>query len=84
MKFKLEIELGNDAMQDRDDVGHELYRLSKRLMGAEAFEPGDGELVRDANGNTVGKWEVTEDREPLEVAERVFGKNAHHLRQQRS
>jgi hypothetical protein len=60
MKFKLEIELGNDAMQTFDDVLEALQESHSSLAdGSEPFIVGDYDLLRDVNGNTVGKWEVT-------------------------
>lgn len=56
--FKCEIELENSAMlmDDADDVdlaelAHTLKHIAKRL------DRGEG-IVRDFNGNTIGKWKV--------------------------
>jgi hypothetical protein len=59
MKFTLEIELGNDAMQTNDDIAKSLQTLAHRLSQMHR-DPVDGDKwnIRDANGNTVGKWEV--------------------------
>lgn len=55
--FSLEITLGNDAMDSPWDVAAALRALADRL---EANAWGDGTApIRDANGNTVGSWEVT-------------------------
>lgn len=66
MKFTLEIELGNDAMQDGNDVARALHSLADKMALREC-EYGDGLYydgsavgIKDANGNTVGKWEVIE------------------------
>lgn len=55
-RFILTIELGNDAMQTYQDV-HDALRKVADFVSA---DPGDTGNVRDANGNTVGKWSVTE------------------------
>ena len=60
MKFMLEIELGNDAMRDDADIAEALARVAKRVetIGTEynrAF------VIRDTNGNTVGRWSVVTD-----------------------
>ena len=61
MKFKLEIELGNDAMNDQTDVAAALKKIASDLMVKRFF----GEKVQkekfrifDRNGNTVGHWGV--------------------------
>jgi len=62
MKFIAEIELGNDAMQSRDDVLDSirlaLTRQSDYASMKAPLEPGDEATLNDGNGNTVGKWEV--------------------------
>jgi hypothetical protein len=58
MKFTLEIELGNDAMRSAYQLGERLKlvadQVSRRDLLAETVR------ISDLNGNTVGKWEVTE------------------------
>jgi hypothetical protein len=60
MKLKLEIKLGNDAMQTGAEV---LASLADSLKGEEELplEVGVGGVLWDVNGNTVGKWAVVED-----------------------
>lgn len=62
VKFTVEIELGNDAMQSTADVGAAItYALGKAAGVGNLFEPlvlGDGGSIADFNGNTVGRWEV--------------------------
>lgn len=64
MKFVLEIELGNEAMKTPLDVSNALYLASinlSRLPLHLAFNVGDAPTrIRDANGNTVGRYEVVE------------------------
>jgi hypothetical protein len=62
-KFKLEIELGNAAMQTPEDVADALRRVADTLAGV-GFVAGAGgfgrgsQRIRDLNGNTVGDWMV--------------------------
>lgn len=63
MKFTLEIELGNDAMQSLADVRGALSMVSEKLKkfdGLCADECiGESAYISDCNGNAVGSWEVT-------------------------
>lgn len=68
MKFKLEIELGNEAMQTPCQVCETLNDLSIHgtLRQLNEFGVDDSGIIRDENGNVVGKWEVVdEERERL-------------------
>ena len=62
MKITIEIELGNDAMQTREDV---FAALDQEFGGATPGEYdatlriGHSGGIMDLNGNNVGKWEVT-------------------------
>lgn len=56
MIFKLEIQMGNDAMRDERDIASALIRLSDTLVQGESRGGG----VRDANGNGVGAWYMEE------------------------
>jgi hypothetical protein len=58
MRFTLEIELGNAAMQDSCDLRRALHDVNLQPMNA-GIEPGQTGTIRDVNGNTVGTWEVT-------------------------
>lgn len=61
MKFKLEIELENDTMQDQHDVAKALRSVADRLgkLTSTRFGPyGLSGGIMDDNGNTVGRWEV--------------------------
>jgi hypothetical protein len=63
MKFKLEIELGNDAMKDQMDVSMILRKIANYLgvHGCFAMEdvPLKKNCIFDRNGNRVGHWKVT-------------------------
>jgi hypothetical protein len=60
MEFILKISLGNEAMLSREDVGAALESVGRRLRhtGGEFNVTNFPYLVRDANGNKVGTWEV--------------------------
>jgi hypothetical protein len=55
LKLTVEIELGNDTMQSYADVRATLQMIAKRPGNPKV---GDGNVIMDENGNTVGKWEI--------------------------
>lgn len=55
MKFTVEIELGNDAVQTADDIANILRETADRV---DRVEVGAFRNIRDLNGNTVGLWQV--------------------------
>ena len=60
MKFTLEIELGNDAMQDSRDLRRALHDVNLQPMNS-GIQPGQAGTISDLNGNMVGRWEVTDE-----------------------
>lgn len=63
MKFTLNIELGNDAMRTPHDIAEALSGVAYIMRGStipfvELTLP-HSSVIRDANGNEVGRWEVT-------------------------
>lgn len=62
MKFTLEIETGNDAMQTAGDLSRALERLALNLGAFEYTEisslPSRG-TIHDVNGNHVGDWSIS-------------------------
>jgi hypothetical protein len=56
--FKIEIRLGNDAMQTGDDVARALRKIAQRLATWVDGKPTDTDhgAVMDDNGNKVGIW----------------------------
>jgi hypothetical protein len=67
VKFRLEIELGNDARQTYADISGSVQRILGSVQrifsdfarrGKEATDDAGG--IYDANGNKVGFWEVSE------------------------
>lgn len=70
MKFALEIELGNDAMQDRFDVAGALERVSHTLAASPL--PVDTQGIRDLNGATVGRWRFGGEPKARSPSDRVL------------
>ncbi len=62
MKFTLEIELGNDAMQTYVNIRTALREVAVMLGASTSahrkITKVDGGRIMDVNGNTVGAWEV--------------------------
>ena len=55
MKFVVEIELGNDAMQTGRDVADVLAKIATSMEANEGvLRDSDASRIMDANGNTVG------------------------------
>ena len=63
MKFVLEIELGNEGMQSGEQVAGAIRRVATKIDSPfDNWEmEGDQGIIRDINGNTVGKWVVMDD-----------------------
>lgn len=65
MRFTVEIELGNEAMETWQDLRDALKRVAGK-MGSKACclgsapSNGDGSKIMDENGNSVGRWDITE------------------------
>ena len=60
MKFTLNIELGNDAMQTGADISDALHKLAGKVYGFDDAIEGERGVIMDTNGNKVGEWEVAE------------------------
>lgn len=58
MKFKLEIELGNDAMQSYDDLAAALEKTARKLRDYAEVTIGETGRIMDENGLAVGRWRV--------------------------
>jgi len=58
-KFTLTIALGNEEMQTGDNVAGALDRITYHLRSFGHLTPTAPVLIRDRNGNNVGKWSVT-------------------------
>lgn len=52
--FRIEIELGNDAMRTNADIIRTLKRLAGKVR--QLADGGEERKILDDNGNTVGKW----------------------------
>jgi len=75
MRFSLEIELGNAEMQSFQDLRDALKQVATKLGSRQhclggAPSDGDGSKIMDGNGNTVGKWELTDT--PADPIERMY------------
>lgn len=57
MRFKLEIELGSDAMQTSNDIARAL-RCVAGYAALESAQRPEPVSIQDREGNTVGSWEV--------------------------
>lgn len=61
MEFTLRIELGNEAMQTRQDIENALRKLGQNLpYMSDPPEAGDDGTIHDINGNRIGEWSVSE------------------------
>ena len=58
MQFNLDVNLDNDAYA-RDGLGYELSK-SMALIASDIGLGLTRGIVRDTNGNTTGKWSITE------------------------
>ena len=52
--FTLVIKMGNDAMQTLDDASAALFKVAAKVGAGQS----EG-VIRDDNGNTVGKWRTS-------------------------
>jgi hypothetical protein len=63
--FTLEIALGNEAMQTRQDVAGALRNVAYDLEHNPPSREAEG-TIRDLNGNTVGTWKLAVSAETAE------------------
>jgi hypothetical protein len=58
MKFRVEIELGNDAMQSNHDIAKALRQVAKEISHQhQILHDAPREFrIRDTNGNAVGRY----------------------------
>lgn len=66
MSFKLEFETGNSAFADdpeNEEVARILRGVADRVYEGrrDTWSSALAGIVRDSNGNTVGRWELTAD-----------------------
>lgn len=65
MKFKLEIELGNDAMKTARHLNAAIRKVASSVLAHEDDDEEGfkdkviGSVILDENGNKVGRWEIT-------------------------
>ena len=58
MKFVVEINLGNEAMNSPHDVADALEKVIRNLRMVDEFGDGFSGRLRDVNGNTVGTFNL--------------------------
>jgi hypothetical protein len=58
MEFILRIELGNEEMRTGRDVQRAISASITTMTFGTYLRDGDAAVIRDLNGNVVGKWEV--------------------------
>lgn len=51
--FKLEINFGNEAILDAEDVARALEKIARRLRNGDKFG-----IIHDDNGNKCGQWSL--------------------------
>ena len=56
-QFILKINLGNDAMQNADDIWEMLIHYGKKIRATGKYDIG---TMHDQNGNTVGQYYTEE------------------------
>lgn len=65
MKFVLQIELGNDAMQTPSDVARKIREVGSSIDNHPAASnknhPPFSGTIRDENGNFVGTWSFNDE-----------------------
>ena len=69
MKFTLEIELGNDGIEDYHDLAYKLWSVNEDMRelyeSERKFAVTDGGDVCDANGETVGAWSIVDPKHTI-------------------
>jgi hypothetical protein len=61
MTFQMTIEIGNDAMQDGEDIARAIRSVAARVAMVPTIDDdveAEG-IIRDDNGNKVGEWSVS-------------------------
>lgn len=74
MKFSLEMDLDNDAMNSSEELADALRRIATRIYDAKYVEQVNGEEghdditrgIMDVNGNTVGQWVLRNEQDDEE------------------
>lgn len=77
--FTLTIALGNDAMRSGDDLAHALRETADTLANRyDGLTMPDTvpQSIRDLNGQTVGRWRVTERQTPAGIAAHILDGHA--------
>jgi hypothetical protein len=61
MQFQLSIDCDNAAFEDSSELARILRSLANKFDGLDVTDVSGSTLVKDINGNTVGKVEFIED-----------------------
>jgi hypothetical protein len=61
MKLKIEVNMGNDAMQTIDEVRVAVHDAMQHML----LDARDSKIIRDENGNNVGFICFEQDPKPL-------------------
>jgi hypothetical protein len=57
VRFRVEIEMGNEAMSTVGDVAFALEKTARKIRAyADPVQSGERGRVLDENGNAVGEW----------------------------
>lgn len=63
MRFMLNIDMRNVAMRSDEDVAAAIHEVARKVE-----ESSQSGIVRDANGNTVGSYEVAHEPWPPHIS----------------
>lgn len=63
MIFKLQIELGSEAMKTLSDVAYQLRAIGFSFINDEGEPEPTYHVIRDDNGNNVGSWRIEKQPE---------------------
>lgn len=65
-KFSMNIELGNDAMQQPQELADALREVANKIAAIDPTDTNAGGKVLDDNGNEVGTWEYEAEHDEEE------------------
>jgi len=63
LHFKIDIDLGSDALQPENGGRYELVRILRSIADQMEKDHTFSEKIRDFNGNTVGSTRIVETRQ---------------------
>lgn len=79
MKLELSFDLDNADFEPPNGraIANAIHNAASQVEEAHDLAPGDGGQVRDANGNTVGRWEITDPDAPAGYVLRITTEAEH-------